>query len=409
MSEKIHHYPAGFDAVDGVMTVAGKAVTQWAREIGSTPFFLYDKNLIARRVAETRAAFPADIHLHYAMKANPMAAVVAHTCSLTDGLDVASGGELAKAISLGIDPAVISFAGPAKTDAELALALTCGVVLNAESESEIVRITRLARELRTRANVALRVNPNFEVRGAGMRMGGRAQPFGIDEDRVPAVLQSLDAANIDFVGFHIYAGSQNLNADLVIEAQANTVELVRRLSRLAPKPPRQINLGGGYGIPYFPGDMPLDIGRVGAALEDALVPLRAEVPGVQVVMELGRYLVGEAGVYVARVIDRKDSHGETFLVTDGGLHHQLAASGNFGQVIRRNYPVVMATRMDQPKAGPVTVVGCLCTPLDRLADRMALPFAEAGDLICVFQAGAYGLSSSPTGFLSHPVAEERLV
>jgi diaminopimelate decarboxylase len=409
MSERIHHYPAGFGVTNGIMTVAGKPVTQWAHEIGSTPFFLYDRKLIAQRIAQTRAAMPDDVHLHYAMKANPMADVVSFTSSLTDGLDVASGGELAKAVSLGINPSVMSFAGPAKTDAELALAISCGVVINAESESEIARIEKLAKELCKVACVAVRVNPNFEVRGAGMRMGGRAQPFGIDEDRVPAALQGFDTAVIDFAGFHIYAGSQNLNADLVIEAQANTLDLVLRLSKAAPKPPRLINLGGGYGIPYFPGDVPLDIGRVGTALDGALVTLRQQLPGTQVVVELGRYLVGEAGVYITRVIDRKESHGETFLVTDGGLHHQLAASGNFGQVIRRNYPVVVATRHGQPKAGQVTVVGCLCTPLDRLADRVALPFAAAGDLICVFQAGAYGLSSSPTGFLSHPVAEERLV
>jgi diaminopimelate decarboxylase len=409
MIEKIHHFPSGFEDIDGVMTVAGRRVTDWAREIGSTPFFLYDRNLITKRVTETRAALPKDVKLHYAMKANPMPGVVVHTAGQTDGLDVASGGELVRALSLGVDPFTISFAGPAKTDSELALAVSCGATLNVESETEISRLAAVAHALNRVAKVAIRVNPGFEVRGAGMRMGGRAQPFGIDEDRVPAVLQYLGSSALDFVGFHIYAGSQNLSADLVIEAQANTIDLVLKLSASAPRPPRMINLGGGFGIPYFPGDLPLDITRVGSALNKSLHPLRTALPEAKVALELGRYLVGEAGIYVTRVIDRKISHGETFLITDGGLHHQLAASGNFGQVVRRNYPVVIATKMNQLATEKVTVAGCLCTPLDRLADRVTLPIAGPGDLVCVFQAGAYGLSASPVGFLSHGVADERLV
>jgi diaminopimelate decarboxylase len=406
---KVHHYPAGYDVQDNVMTVAGERVDRWVDKVGATPFFLYDRNLLTRRVAETKAALPNDVHLHYAMKANPMPDLVAHMASLTDGLDVASGGELVRAIGLGIDSETISFAGPGKTDSELALAIATGATLNVESETEVERAGRIAMAMGVSANVAVRVNPSFEIRGAGMRMGGRPQPFGVDEERVPALLSFLIPPIFNFIGFHVYGGSQTLNADLVIDAQSQTIDMVARLSQFAPQPPRQVNLGGGFGIPYFPGDTPLDIDLVGAALAQKLAEIRANLPDTQFVLELGRYLAGEAGVYITRVIDRKQSHGETFLITDGGLHHQLAASGNFGQVIRRNYPVANATNMVDDEAETVTIVGCLCTPLDRLAEKVILPKAETGDLICVFQAGAYGLSASPTAFLSHPVAGEYLV
>ncbi len=406
---KVHHFPSGYGVADGVLTVAGKPVTKWAREIGQTPFFLYDRALIAQRIAETRAALPKDIHLHYAMKANPMPELVSFVAALTDGLDVASGGELSRAVGLGVKAADISFAGPGKTDSELALAIILGATLNVESETEVERIAKIAMLLKKTARVAVRVNPSFELRGAGMRMGGRAQPFGIDEERVPELLSQLTPPLFDFQGFHIYGGSQNLNTDLLIDAQQQTLDMVVRLAAHAPSAPSQVNLGGGFGIPYFPGDRPIDIIRLGKMLAAALPKVRAKLPDTVFVLELGRYLVGEAGVYVAKVIDRKMSHGETFLVTDGGLHHQLAASGNFGQVIRRNYPVAVATRMAEQAQEFVTVVGCLCTPLDRLAEKTSLPKAAPGDLVCVFQAGAYGLTASPTAFLSHPVAPEHLV
>jgi diaminopimelate decarboxylase len=127
------------------------------------------------------------------------------------------------------------------------------------------------------------------------------------------------------------------------------------------------------------------------------------------VIELGRYLVGECGVYVTRVLDRKVSRGKTYLVVDGGMHHQLAASGNFGQAIRRNYPVIVGNRADSALDENATVVGCLCTPLDLLADDVKLPQADIDDLIVIFQQGAYGLTASPTAFLGHPAPAEVLV
>jgi diaminopimelate decarboxylase len=313
------------------------------------------------------------------------------------------------ALDTGIDPAHISFAGPGKREAELAQAIAAGVVLNVESERELESAARIGRELGLAPRVCLRVNPDFELKASGMKMGGGAKPFGIDADLVPALLERLPALGVGFEGFHIFSGSQSLKAEAIIEAQASTFELGLRLAAHAPGPVRRLNIGGGFGIPYFPGEMPLDLAPIGAHLAAALPRVKAALPEARVAIELGRYLVGEAGVYVARVLDRKESRGQVFLVTDGGLHHHLAASGNFGQVIRKNYPAAIGNRMSAAASEVTSVVGPLCTPLDILAEKFDLPAAQPGDLVVVFQSGAYGLSASPLNFLGHPTPAEVLV
>jgi diaminopimelate decarboxylase len=243
-----------------------------------------------------------------------------------------------------------------------------------------------------------------------MRMGGGPQQFGVDVEATPALLHEMAAMGVAFVGLHIFAGSQNLRGDILQSVQERTIELAIGLAGDAPAPIRHLNIGGGFGIPYFPKDTPLDIAPIGKNLARLIAErLQPALPDARVVIELGRYIVGEAGIYVARVLDRKESRGQVFLVTDGGLHHQLAASGNFGQVIRRNYPVAIGNRMDAAETETASVVGCLCTPLDLLADRAELARAEVGDLVVVFQSGAYGLTASPINFLSHPVPPEVLV
>lgn len=397
-------------SADGQLAVGGIPARRLAQRAGSTPFFAYDRDRIGARVAAVRSALPGEIHLSYAMKANPMPALLAHLTRLVDGVDVASGIELRHALDTGVDPACVSFAGPGKSAAELRQAVAAGVTVELESEQEIGRVRAAAGELGIAARVALRVNPDFVVRGSGMRLGGGAQQFGVDAERVPALLPTLAGDDLEFLGFHVFAGSQNLRADSLCEAQLRTVELILDLARFAPGPVRYVNLGGGFGIPYTAKDQPLDLTAVGENLGKLLESrLRPRLPQARVVVELGRYLVGEAGLYLTRVVERKSSRGKTFLVVDGGLHHQLAASGNFGQVIRRNYPIALADRPDDPDTEQVTVVGCLCTPLDLLGDDVTLPRAEPGDLIALFQAGAYGRTASPTAFLSHPEPVELLV
>jgi diaminopimelate decarboxylase len=395
-------------ALEHHLHVNGIPLDRLAERVGSTPFFAYDRALLTERVRLLKDTLPADVQLGYAVKANPMPAVVQHLAGLVDHLDVASAGEMRTALDTPMPPERVSFAGPGKTPAELSQAIAAGVTIELESETEAERATEIGDRLGIRPRVAVRVNPDFQVKGSGMRMGGGPQQFGIDAERVPAVLAEL--GDLDFLGFHIFAGSQNLNADILCEAQRKTVELALRLAEHAPAPIRYLNVGGGFGIPYFEKDRPLDLSAIGANLEGLMeATIRPSLPDTRVVVELGRYIVGECGVYVTRVIDRKVSRGKTFLVVDGGMHHQLAASGNFGQVIRRNYPVAIGTRYGAEPAETVSVVGCLCTPLDLLAADVQLPAAEIGDLVVIFQAGAYGLTASPTAFLSHPAPVEVLV
>jgi len=400
---------ARWAASNGELCVGGVPVHALARRLGGTPFYAYDRAQIAQRVGDLRAALPAAVRLHYAIKANPMPAVVQHLAGLVDGADVASAGELDLALDAGYSPERLGFAGPGKTEEELARAGQAGVVIELESAGELERLSAIAERLEQVPRVAVRVNPDFKLKGSGMHMGGGASQFGVDAEAVPDLLAKIDRRGLDFRGFHIFAGSQNLDAEAIIEAETAIGELAIRLAEDAPAPVRHLNIGGGFGIPYFPKDAPLDFARVGAGLRETSERIAAALPEAEIVLELGRYLVGEAGVYVCRVIDRKVSRGEVFLVTDGGLHHHLAATGNFGQTIRRNYPVAVATRFDAEPEETASVVGPLCTPLDLLADRAALPAAEPGDLIAVFQSGAYGASASPQGFLSHPPAKEGLI
>ena len=381
-----------------------------AERVGSTPFFAYDRHQLTDRVAALRATLPDDIELSYAVKANPMPAVVQHLSGLVDSFDVASAGELKVALDTPMPADHVSFAGPGKTPTELSQAIAAGATIELESDTEARRVIETGERLGIRPRVAVRVNPDFRVKGSGMRVGGGPQQFGIDAERVPELLATLSAADVELLGFHIFAGSQNLNADILCEAQRATVALALRLAEAMPTPVRYLNIGGGFGIPYSDRDAPLDLDAIGENLEGLMADaIRPTLPGARVVVELGRYIVGESGIYVTRVVDRKQSRGKTFLVVDGGLHHQLAASGNLGQVIRRNYPVAIASRAAEPETEPVTVVGCLCTPLDLLADDVALPRADIGDLFVVFQAGAYGLTASPTAFLSHAAPVEVVV
>ena len=404
------HAPNRYFAIEnGELVIGGKPLTQLAREIGQTPFYAYDRSVLDRRVAELRAALPDEIQLHYAMKANPMPALVTHMAKRVDGLDVASGGELAVALANGADPREISFAGPAKSEAELAQAIDAGILVNVESFREIRLLGEASARIGRAARVAVRVNPDFELKSSGMKMGGGPKQFGIDAEQVPQAMAAIAAQGLAFEGFHIFSGSQNLRADSICEAQTKTIELAVRLAADAPAPVRSVNLGGGFGIPYFPGEQPLDLAPIGAHLRDIVADAAQRLPGATLVIELGRYLVGEAGVYVCRVVDRKVSRGQVFLVTDGGLHHHLAASGNFGQVIRKNYPVAIGNRMSDDASELASVVGPLCTPLDLLSDRMPLAKAQEGDLVVVFQSGAYGYTASPLGFLSHPAPLEILV
>lgn len=405
----VHAPLTQFPSEGGELLVGGQRLSLLAARVGQTPFYAYDRSALRQRVADLRQALPRAVKLHYAMKANPMPAVVGFMAGLVDGIDVASAGELKVALDAGADPQEVSFAGPGKRDAELRQAVASQVLINVESPREVVALQTISQQLGLPARVAVRVNPDFELKGSGMKMGGGPKQFGVDVEQMPQLLADIGRAGLAFEGFHLFAGSQNLRAESICEAQQKSYELARRLAADAPSPVRFLNLGGGFGVPYFPGEQRLDLAPIGDNLAQLLERARAEMPQASFVIELGRYLVAEAGIYVTRIVDRKISRGQVFLVTDGGLNHHLSASGNFGQVVRKNYPVTIGNRCEAGPPETVSVVGPLCTPLDLLADRMALPPAQVDDLVVVYQSGAYGASASPQAFLGHPACTEVLV
>ncbi len=406
---KPHEHVAVFDTIDGELNMGGMPLSRLAARVGSTPFFAYDRRVLDARIDLLRRVLPTRIELSYAMKANPMPALVQHLATRVDRIDVASVGEMRHALDTPIRPDRVSFAGPGKTPAEIRQAVAAGILIEVESATELRRVIAAGTDLGVEPHVAIRVNPDFAVKGSGMRMGGGPQQFGIDAEQVPAVLAEF-GGSVDVLGFHVFAGSQNLNAEIIAEAQRRTVDLVTDLAEHLPAPLRYLNLGGGFGVPYTEKDRPLQLEVVAANLAELLEgPIAGRFPDASPVIELGRFMVAECGVYVTRVVDRKVSRGKTFLIVDGGMHHQLAASGNFGQAIRRNYPVAVGNRAARPDDDTVTVVGCLCTPLDLLGDDIALPAADIDDLIVIFQQGAYGLTASPTAFLGHSAPAEVLV
>lgn len=401
--------PAGYDLIDGELSIGGRKASDLVGAVGKTPLFVYSRSHLDRRVADLRKALPDRIGINYAVKANPHPDVITHMHGLVDGFDVASSGELAMLEAQGVDPRKVSFAGPGKRDDELEAAISAGATLNCESEGEAERSLKIGQRIGHAPRIAIRVNPDFELKGSGMKMGGGAKPFGVDAERVPALARHVIAEGAVWRGLHIFTGSQALSSDAIIEAQGNVLKLAEELSLDIGEPLPKLNMGGGFGIPYFPGDEPLDLSAVAEALHGYVADLPDALNETELCLELGRYLVGEAGVYLCRVVDKKVSHGTTYLVTDGGLHHQLAASGNFGTVVRRNYPVAIATNFGGEEHEVVNVVGCLCTPLDRLADQASLPKAQVGDLVAVFCAGAYGATASPEAFLGHGPAAEIVV
>ena len=410
MSEKPRHAPLNqFPVVDDELTVGGIRLRQLAAQVAQTPFYAYDREAMSARVRQLRETLPEGISIHYAMKANPMPAVVDHMATLVDGLDVASLGELRVALDSGTPPEEISFAGPGKADSELRGAVAAGITLNLESAGELERAVKIGEQLGIVPRVAVRVNPDFELKSSGMKMSGGPKPFGIDAEQVPDVLRRIAECGVHFRGFHIFSGSQNLRPESLIEAQNATFKLAFRLAAGAPSALEMLNIGGGFGIPYFPGEQRLDLGPVSENLHARLEEYAERLGDTELVIELGRYLVAEAGIYVCEVVDRKVSRGQTYLITNGGLHHHLAASGNFGQIIRKNYPVVAAHRVAQGPRESVSVVGPLCTPLDILADKMEIGTAGVGDLLVVLQSGAYGYTASPHLFLSHPPPAQVLV
>ncbi|MBL1422315.1 MAG: alanine racemase [Alphaproteobacteria bacterium] len=377
------------------------------------PAYYYSRKRIDSQIKLFRDTMPKTTKLAYSVKANPFPPLIQFVAGIVDGVDVTSYNEMVACINAGVPPNSIMFAGPAKKLYELRAAVSMGVRISAESISELQRIKEIADILNCTAHTLLRVNPNISIKGASMRMGGTSSQFGIDESDLDEAWRLIDNSRIRFSGIHIYWGSQCLSAFAITEAQQASVDLVEKMSAKFPEEPEKINLGGGFGIPYYERDNLLDISAVAEGFKPLQLRLSSKFPSTQVYLELGRYLVCEAGIYVCQVIDTKKSHGKAYIITDGGLHHFLAATGNFGQKIRRNFHLAMIPTKriisDETSLFEVEVVGALCTPIDVLGHKLHGPKIEIGDLIVVNCAGAYGRSASPVDFLSHDHPGEFLI
>lgn len=397
-----HHSPLNFyDVKDNCLVLGKQKFTDILSQHEDVPAYIYDSSVIKRKIDSLRKILPESMHIHYAIKANPMPEVVSYVQSLVEGLDVASGLELKVALASGMDPKEISFAGPGKSIDELTLAIESGITINLESETELDRAAKIGEQLGVTPRVALRINPDFELKTSGMKMSGGPKQFGVDAEMANDIIKKIINYNLDFIGLHIFSGSQNLKPEALIEAQTKTFALAADLAEQSGTEFSKLNIGGGFGIPYFPGEKPLPLEPIGENLHLLLDQYANRFGNTDIITELGRFIVGESGVYISKVIDKKVSRGSTFLIINGGLHHHLAASGNFGQVIRKNYPVTVANKIGL-ETERASAVGPLCTPLDVLAQDMILPKAEIDDYVAVFNSGAYGYTSSPLNFLSHP-------
>jgi diaminopimelate decarboxylase len=374
-----------------------------------TPFFLYDADTVNDRIRSIRDSLAQQVKVFYAVKANPNLELLRAVQGVADGLDISSAGELKQARLASFDMAKLSFAGPAKTTAELTTAIKHGIgCLSIESVRELHECVDISKRLDIKANVVVRVNPQLLNRAFGMKMGGRAVQFGIDEEELDGALRTIlaNARYLNFQGVHIYAGSQCFEAAGIVEGVQNTLRIAEEIEKGYSLYSKIINLGGGFGVSHSENGREMNIDELSAALVPTLQRFHASsAVKREIVFELGRFLTADAGIYVARVISSKKSRGKTFFMVDGGLHHHLAAAGTFGAALRSNYVI---KNLSRPDAAVIrcNIAGPSCNPTDLLGVDLELPQPEQGDLIAVLKAGSYGLTASPFLFLGRQTPAE---
>lgn len=401
--------PPHFAAIDGQLFIGGVSAEELVEEAGGTPLFVYDNNIVGAQIARFKGAMPDGIALHYSVSANPYEPLLEFLGRYVDGFRIVSLGELKRLQAAGLGGIPMNFAGPGKLDVELRAAVKAGATISVESEGEAARTIRAAEDVGIRPRISVRVTPPFAMENGRVSIGARPSPFGVDAERVPMLIQGLLEAGVDWRGLHMFSGFQCLDAEALSQVHRVIVAHAGEIADTVGMPLPELNLGSGFHIACRPGESPLDIDRVAVELNDTLCNAPPLLATTRFTIELGRWLVGESGVYLTRVLDRTESCGHTFLTTDGGGHHLIGATGGLGERGAVNFPIAVANRFDGEPEESVTVTGCLCTPFDVLGEQVALPRAEEGDLIAVFCAGAYGLSASPQSWESRPAAREILV
>ena len=393
----------------GQLAIGGRLVEELVDEAGGTPLFVYDNNIVGTQIARLRASMPDGIAIYYSVTANPYVELLNFIGRYVEGFRVVSRGELEHLQQAELAGIPMTFAGPGKRDDELEAGIAAGATISVESEIEARRAILAGERTGIQPKIAVRVNPPFTIEGGRATMGARPSPFGVDTERVPALVQGLLEAGVDWRGLHIFAASECLHHATLIEAHKAIIDCAGEIARGLNMPLPELNLGGGFDVPCFAGEEQLDVDRMAQALHQTICNGPELLATTRISLELGRWLVGEAGVYVARIVDRSESCGKTFLTIDGGGHHFLQATGCLLERAHGNFPIAVANRFGAPPEEEVTVTGCLATPNDVFGDEVMLPRAEPGDLIAIFCAGAYGLSASPQAWESRPLARELLV
>lgn len=399
-----------FGVAGNELIIDGYSISSIAERFG-TPHFVYSGEAIKHRIDSLKKVLPTGFELYYSIKANPNAQILKLCLASGCGLEIASGGELFQALNAGSEGRNILFAGPGKSTEELAFAVESEIgEIHLESVEEARRLSQIAEEQNQNIKVAVRINP-LDASGGAMRMGGQPSPFGIPEEQlVEAVNAISDLNGLNLVGVHLFMGTQILDSSVLAAQYGRAVELAIKVAELIGRPLETIDFGGGLGTPYFAHESPLDWEGVASALSSAreMMDQHALTADAKGIVEPGRFLVGESGLYVMRVLEVKESRGKLFAICDGGMHHHLAASGNLGQTIKRNFPLAVLNKMHGEATDSYQIVGPLCTPLDALGRNVKLPAISTGDLVGVFQSGAYARTASPHGFLSHSTPPEIL-
>ena len=379
-----------------------------------TPCFVYFMDDVYARIASVREAFDDLFGLSYAMKCNPHPAVLKRLQSRVDTLDISSGGELATAVEMGWPTELISFTGPAKRTAELQAAVEhrIGEVI-LESVNEAKQLDEIAAAAGITQAVCVRIAPQNVPKGFGVKMSGKPCQFGVDEEDLDDALPRIKSlANLELVGLHIYSGTQCLKPAAIAENYENFVRIFRRSCETHDITPEKLIFGSGIGIPYHDKDEPVNLAPIAERIKPVLRKLKSEprFAHTQLLLETGRYLIGEAGIYLTRVVNKKHSRGSDICVFDGGMNHHLGACGHLGMMLHRNYRMTKITAdATGAEEQPYDLFGPLCTSIDTLGRGVKFRGLDTGDVIGVHCSGAYGVTASPLNFISHDPPSELIV
>lgn len=380
-----------------------------ARYVG-TPFYVYSARQLRRQLQHLYQQLPAGTAVYYSLKANPNLSVVKTLVEQGTGCEVCSPAELDTALAAGVLPQNILYVGPGKSLPALAHAMNCGIrAIVAESVTELDNINQLAAQAGTVQTVALRINPNFSSEHARLVMSGKPTQFGMTLDTLQTVLACLSRwPSLAVRGFHVYLGTRILNAQAIADNTQNILQLALNLRNQHQLTLDFVDIGGGFGVPYFPKETALDLPALGDAIAPIVADFRRQAADTQIIIELGRYLVAEAGLFVTRVNTLKTAGGKTFAICDGGANCHSAAAG-LNSMLRKNFPLLRLGDNHSRPVQPYQVSGPLCTPTDLLGDNVLLPTLAVDDLIGITHSGAYGLTASPGLFLSFGYPAEVMV